>query len=69
MGACFVGDDYSRPLRLDSDYLIEMEPYVRHYDLYAATPPDHSKPQVNNPLLACRRLITMTGNYSIHTRS
>ena len=26
----------------DSDYLIEMEPHVRHYDLYCATSPDPS---------------------------
>jgi hypothetical protein len=25
----------------DSDYLIEMEPHVRHYNLYTATSPEH----------------------------
>jgi hypothetical protein len=29
----------------DSDYLIEMEPHVCHYDLYSATSPDLSRHQ------------------------
>jgi hypothetical protein len=29
----------------DFDYLIEMKPNVRHYDLYSATPPDPSRQQ------------------------
>jgi hypothetical protein len=44
MRACFAGDDYTRAryYDFDSDYLIEMEPHVRHYDLYSATSPDPS---------------------------
>jgi len=32
----FAGDNYNRAkyYDFDSDYLIEMEPYVRHYDAY-----------------------------------
>jgi len=33
----FAGDNYNRAkyYDFDSDYLIEMEPYVRHYDAYS----------------------------------
>ena len=34
-------EDYTRDHDFDSDYLIEMEPCVRHYNLYAATSPEH----------------------------
>lgn len=39
----FAGDDYTRAhyYDFDTDYLIEMEPRVRHYDLYTATSPEH----------------------------
>jgi hypothetical protein len=39
----FAGDDYTRAKYyvFDSDYLIEMEPHVRHYDLHTATSPEH----------------------------
>lgn len=35
----FAGDDYSMAKYhdYDSDYLIEMEPRVRHYEMYSAT--------------------------------
>jgi hypothetical protein len=37
----FAGDDYSlaKYYDFDSDYLIEMEPRVRHYDVYPETSP------------------------------
>ncbi len=39
----FAGEDYTRAryYDFDPDFLIEMEPYVRHYNLYTATHPDH----------------------------
>jgi hypothetical protein len=39
----FAGDDYTRAryYDFDSDYLIEMEPHVRHFNLYTATSPEH----------------------------
>jgi heme-degrading monooxygenase HmoA len=38
----FAGDDYSlaKYYDFDSDYLIEMEPGVQHYELYSENPPD-----------------------------
>lgn len=38
----FAGEDCSRAryYDFDSNYLIEMEPPVRHYDLYSATSPE-----------------------------
>ncbi len=42
----FAGDDYSRARYrdFDSDYLIEMEPRVQHYEVYSDTSPDRSGP-------------------------
>jgi hypothetical protein len=39
----FAGEDYTRAryYDFDSDFLIELEPYVRHYNLYTATDPGH----------------------------
>jgi hypothetical protein len=39
----FAGDDYSRAryYDFDPDFLIEMEPHVRHYNLHSATTADH----------------------------
>jgi hypothetical protein len=39
----FAGDDYTRAryYDFDPDFLIEMEPHVRHYNLHSATTPDH----------------------------
>jgi hypothetical protein len=38
----FTGDDYSmaKYYDFDSDYLIEMEVRVRHYEVYSETSPD-----------------------------
>jgi hypothetical protein len=38
----FAGDDYNlaKYYDFDSDYLIEMETHVRHYQMYPETPPD-----------------------------
>jgi hypothetical protein len=37
----FAGDDYAtaKYYDFDSEYLIEMEPGVRHYEMYSETPP------------------------------
>jgi len=37
----FAGDDYSKAkyYNFDSDYLIELEPGVRHYEVYSQTSP------------------------------
>jgi hypothetical protein len=39
----FAGEDYTRAryYDFDPDFLIEMEPHVRHYNLYTTTQPDH----------------------------
>ena len=40
----FAGDDYAHAkyYPFDPDYLIEMEPYVRHYDVYSGGTPNPS---------------------------
>jgi heme-degrading monooxygenase HmoA len=42
----FAGDDYNmaKYYDFDSDYLIEMEHYVRHYDAYSDSSPDPFRP-------------------------
>lgn len=42
----FAGDDYSmaKYYDFDSDYLIEMEPHVWHYEVYSDSSPDPSRP-------------------------
>ena len=40
----FAGDDYTlaKYYAFDSDYLIEMEPHVRHHQVYSESSPDPS---------------------------
>jgi len=42
----FAGDDYSmaKYYDFDSDYLIEMEPHVQHYEISSDSSPDPSRP-------------------------
>jgi heme-degrading monooxygenase HmoA len=42
----FAGDDFSmaKYYAFDSDYLIEMEPHVWHYEVYSDSSPDPSRP-------------------------
>jgi hypothetical protein len=42
----FAGDDYelAKYYAFDSNYLIEMEPHVRHYDVYSDGSPGPSCP-------------------------
>jgi heme-degrading monooxygenase HmoA len=42
----FAGDDYSmaKYYDFDSDYLIEMEPHVRHHEVYSNSSPDPFRP-------------------------
>ena len=43
---CVAGDDYglAKYYDFDSDYLIEMEPHVRHYEVSSDSSPDQSQP-------------------------
>ena len=53
----FAGDDYSlaKYYDFDSDYLIEMEARVRHYEVLQDSSPDPFSPATQQRLVACFR--------------